>query len=209
MLAASALEETSLRPLRFFARNTLTAAQAIPPAGRQCFAGFACSSIVRTLGHEEPGASATEAGALYVARARPRGDRESGVCWSTWGHPASGRSLVFRAWLRYRRNMTDKEAGELLDWLLQTLHAGEIALDAIAHGEIPDGWEEMARQLSAAQDALRGPTPHVRGRLVEDADVAALARLRALVASGSVEDEARRLAVALRHSFSKAPGCAA
>ena len=46
--------------------------------------------------------------------------------------------------------MNDEEAGELMDWLLQTLHAGEIALDAIARGEIPDGWEETARQLSAA-----------------------------------------------------------
>ncbi len=105
--------------------------------------------------------------------------------------------------------MTDTEALVLADWILQTTAAAELALDAIARGELPAGWAETADDLADTQALFCGPSAQWWGRVVSEGDVAALARLRELVAAGSVGDEARALAAGLRAGLDRAPPRAA
>ena len=113
------------------------------------------------------------------------------------------------------REMTDREwveasaKAEALNVLMQALHVGGIALDAIARGEMPAEWDEIAEALATTQDAFRAQPARFTGLVVNDADVAALARLRALVASGAIGEDARELAREVRVSLEKAPPRAA
>jgi hypothetical protein len=103
----------------------------------------------------------------------------------------------------------DTAKAEALNALMQAIHVGGIALDAIARGEVPAEWDEIAEALATTQDAFRAQPARFTGLVVNDADVAALARLRALVASGVIGEDARALAREVRVSLDKAPPRAA
>ncbi len=113
------------------------------------------------------------------------------------------------------REMTEGEWAEAtvkteaLDALMQALHRGGIALDALARGEMPAEWDEIADALATTQDAFRAQPARFTGLVVNDADVAALARLRALIASGAIGEDARELAREVRVSLEKVPPRAA
>lgn len=113
------------------------------------------------------------------------------------------------------REMTDEgwaEAtakAEALNALMQALHVGGLALDALSRGEMPAEWDEIADALATTQDAFREQPARFTGLVVNDADVAALVRLRALVASGAIGEDARELARKVRVSLDKAPPRAA
>lgn len=100
------------------------------------------------------------------------------------------------------------DALALTDWFFQATGVGFAALDLLAEGVVPDDWTEAAECLAAAQDLLRETPPRLYGPgvVVDDADVAALARLRTLVGAGDIGDEARRLATVVRGSFATKNG---